>query len=56
MVPVFLVSSVSGRNLDLLRKFLNLLTPDVPGDELCAMPAFLQVGFNSDSILFWVVQ
>ena len=44
MVPIFLVSSVTGKNLDILRQFLNLLTSDNRDTEaLCGLPSFLQV-------------
>lgn len=44
MVPIFLISNVSGKNLELLRAFLNLLTPHSHAAEAeCGLPAFLQI-------------
>eukprot|EP00048_Salpingoeca_helianthica_P016945 m.234927 g.234927 ORF g.234927 m.234927 type:complete len:723 (+) comp19841_c0_seq1:354-2522(+) len=43
MVPIFLISSVTGKNLDLLRQFLNLLTPTQSEELALSLPAYLQI-------------
>ena len=46
ITPIFTVSNVTGQNLDLLRKFLNLLTPSqsmVDQEKLAQEPTEYQV-------------
>eukprot|EP00047_Mylnosiga_fluctuans_P012501 m.26387 g.26387 ORF g.26387 m.26387 type:complete len:634 (-) comp4283_c1_seq1:202-2103(-) len=43
IVPIFLVSSVSGKNIDLLRRFLNLLAVDTGAEEKCGLPPLVQI-------------
>ena len=38
MVPIFLVSNVTGKNIPLLTAFLNLLPPQVRHNESLALP------------------
>jgi len=44
IVPIFLISSVTGKNLNLIKTFLNLLPPQVRhNDSLTLMPADFMV-------------